>query len=121
MENLKKLMEKINTNNPSDFDIRLISLKNYYVSLKKNRDIKKFRRLKLLVHLYPKLIERNNFHSIQAIVENPLDRTLVIREKEHIMAIEYNLAKKYNCNFNPDYLQAVFRVSDLYDYFGLGD
>jgi len=122
MESLKKLMEGINTENPTDFDMRLISLKNYYVSLKKKKDIKKLRRLKLLLYMYPKILEKNNFRSIQVIVENPLDRTLAIREKEHVTALECKLASKlYNGTFNPDCHRVIFRVSDFYGYFGVGD
>jgi hypothetical protein len=115
-------MEGINTENPTNFDMRLISLKNYYVSLKKKKDIKKLRRLKLLLYMYPKILEKNNFRSIQVIVENPLDRTLAIREKEHVTALECKLASKlYNGTFNPDCHRVIFRVSDFYDYFGVGD
>jgi hypothetical protein len=34
-------MEGVNKENPTDLDIRLISLKNYYISLKKKKDMKK--------------------------------------------------------------------------------
>lgn len=122
MKSIKKLMEGINTENPTNFDMRLISLKNYYVSLKKKKDIKKLRRLKLLLYMYPKILEKNNFRSIQVIVENPLDRTLAIREKEHVTSLECKLASKlYNGTFNPDCHRVIFRVSDFYDYFGVGD
>ena len=122
MESLKNLMGKIDLKNPSDFDIRLISLKNYYVSLKKKKDIKKLRRLKLLLYMYPKMLERNNFRSIEMVVEDPADRTLWVRDKEHMSAVEYRLANKlFNGRFSPDSLKIMFRVSDFYDYFGLGD
>lgn len=122
MESLKNLMGKIDPKNPSDFDIRLISLKNYYVSLKKKKDIKKLRRLKLLLYMYPKMLERNNFRSIEMVVEDPADRTLWVRDKEHMSAVEYRLANKlFNGRFSPDSLKIMFRVSDFYDYFGLGD
>ena len=122
MESLKNLMGKIDPKNPSDFDIRLISLKNYYVSLKKKKDIKKLRRLKLLLYMYPKMLERNNFRSIEMVVEDPSDRTLWVRDKEHMSAVEYRLANKlFNGRFSPDSLKIMFRVSDFYDYFGLGD
>ena len=119
MESLKNLMGKIDPKNPSDFDIRLISLKNYYVSLKKKKDIKKLRRLKLLLYMYPKMLERNNFRSIEMVVEDPADRTLWVRDKEHMSAVEYRLANKlFNGRFSPDSLKIMFRVSDFYDYFG---
>ena len=122
MESLKNLMGKIDPKNPSDFDIRLISLKNYYVSLKRKKDIKKLRRLKLLLYMYPKMLERNNFRSIEMVVEDPADRTLWVRDKEHMSAVEYRLANKlFNGRFSPDSLKIMFRVSDFYDYFGLGD
>lgn len=122
MESLKNLMGKIDPENPSDFDIRLISLKNYYVSLKRKKDIKKLRRLKLLLYMYPKMLERNNFRSIEMVVEDPADRTLWVRDKEHMSAVEYRLANKlFNGRFSPDSLKIMFRVSDFYDYFGLGD
>lgn len=120
MENLKKLMEKINTENPSEIDIRLISLKDYYVSLKKNKDIKKLRRLKILLYMYPKMFMKNNFRIIKMIVEDPVYKTLWIREKESMTALEYDLAKKLNPGFNPDTHRVIFRVSDFYDYFGVG-
>lgn len=122
MESLKNLMGKIDPKNPSDFDIRLISLKNYYVSLKRKKEIKKLRRLKLLLYMYPKMLERNNFRSIEMVVEDPADRTLWVRDKEHMSAVEYRLANKlFNGRFSPDSLKIMFRVSDFYDYFGLGD
>ena len=122
MESLKNLMGKIDPKNPSDFDIRLISLKNYYVSLKRKKDIKKLRRLKLLLYMYPKMLERNNFRSIEMVVEDPADRTLWVRDKEHMSAVEYRLANKlFNGRFSPDSLKIMFRVSDFYNYFGLGD
>ena len=122
MESLKNLMGKIDPKNPSDFDIRLISLKNYYVSLKRKKEIKKLRRLKLLLYMYPKMLERNNFRSIEMVVEDPADRTLWVRDKEHMSAVEYRLANKlFNGRFSPDSLKIMFRVSDFYNYFGLGD
>ena len=122
MENIKKLMEGINKENPTDLDIRLISLKNYYISLKKKKDMKKLRRLKLLLYMYPKMLMRNNFRSIEMVVEDPADRTLWVRDKEHMSAVEYRLANKlFNGRFNPDSLKIMFRVSDFYDYFGVGD
>ena len=122
MESLKKLMEGVNKENPTDLDIRLISLKNYYVSLKKKKDIKKLRRLKLLLYMYPKMIRKNNFRSIELIVEDPAFKTLLICEKEHVTALECKLANKlYNGTFNPDCHMVTFRVSDFYDYFGVGD
>lgn len=122
MESIKKLMEGINTENPTDFDMRLISLKNYYVSLKKKKDIKKLRRLKLLLYMYPKMIRKNSFRSIELIVEDPAFKTLWIREKEHVTALECKLANKlYNGTFNQDCHRVTFRVSDFYDYFGVGD
>ena len=62
MESIKKLMEGISAENPTDFDMRLISLKNYYVSLKKKKDIKKLRRLKLLLYMYFKRYLDNNLY-----------------------------------------------------------
>lgn len=122
MENIRKLMEGINKENPTDLDIRLISLKNYYISLKKKKDMKKLRRLKLLLYMYPKMLMRNNFRSIEMVVEDPADRTLWVRDKEHMSAVEYRLANKlFNGRFNPDSLKIMFRVSDFYDYFGVGD
>ena len=122
MESLKNLMGKIDPNNLSDFDARLISLKNYYVSLKRKKEIKKLRRLKLLLYMYPKMLMRNNFRSIEMIVEDPADRTLWVRDKEHMSAVEYRLANKlFNGRFSPDSLKIMFRVSDFYDYFGVGD
>ncbi len=122
MESIKKLMEGVNKENPTDLDIRLISLKNYYVSLKRKKEIKKLRRLKLLLYMYPKMLMRNNFRSIEMVVEDPADRTLWVRDKEHMSAVEYRLANKlFNGRFSPDSLKIMFRVSDFYDYFGVGD
>ena len=122
MESLKNLMGKIDPKNLSDFDVRLISLKNYYVSLKRKKEIKKLRRLKLLLYMYPKMLERNNFRSIQMIVEDPGSRTILVNDKKHMTSMEYELANKFfRGNFNPDFLKITFKVSDFYDYFGLGD
>lgn len=121
MESIKKLIEGINTENPTELDMRLISLKNYYTSLKKKREIKKIRRLKLLLYMYPKMIMRNNFRSIEMIVEDPTYKTLWVRDKNNVTAIEYGLATKLNNNFNLDSNRVTFRVSDFYDYFGVGD
>jgi hypothetical protein len=112
-------MEGINIENPTGFDVRLISLKNYYVSLKKRKEIKKLRRLKLLLYMYPKIIMANNFRSIEMIVEDPTDKTVYVTEKKNMTALEYGLARKYSNETFSDRL--IFRVSDFYDYFGVGD
>ena len=124
MESLKKLLEKVNTENPTPFDLKIVSLSNYYIGLERRRDIKKIRRLKLLVHLYPSIIEKNAFRSIQTLVENPTEKTLiVIRNPEKITAIEHELIQKYYgyIRFNGNNLKPVFKVLDLYECFGLND
>jgi hypothetical protein len=124
MESLRKLLEKVNTENPTSFDLKIVSLSNYYIGLERRRDIKKIRRLKLLVHLYPSIIEKNAFRSIQALVEDPSEKTLiVIRNPEKITAIEHELIQKYygDIVFNGNNLKPVFKVLDLYECFGLND
>ncbi len=124
MENLRKLLEKVNKENPTPFDLKIVSLRDYYVGLERKRDIKKLRRLKLLVHLYPSIIEKNAFRAIQTLVEDPGEKTLIIiRNPEKITSLEYELIQKHygNIRFNGNNLKAVFKVLDLYERFGLND
>lgn len=125
MESLRKLLEKVNTENPTPFDLKIASLSNYYIGLERKRDIKKLRRLKLLVHLYPSIIEKNTFRVIQAFVENPNEQSLIVKSNpEKITAFEHKLMRKYYGDIiyerNID-INNKFRVTDLYEYFGLGD
>ena len=124
MENLRELLEKVNTDNPTPFDLKIVSLRDYYVGLERKRDIKKLRRLKLLVHLYPNIIKKNAFRAIQTLVEEPGEKTLmIIRNPENITAVEHELIQKYygDIRFNGNNLKAVFKVLDLYERFGLND
>ena len=124
MENLRELLEKVNTDNPTPFDLKIVSLRDYYVGLERKRDIKKLRRLKLLVHLYPNIIKKNAFRAIQTLVEEPGEKTLmIIRNPEKITAVEQELIKKYygNIRFDGNNLKAMFKVLDLYERFGLND
>ena len=124
MENLRELLEKVNTDSPTPFDLKIVSLRDYYVGLERKRDIKKLRRLKLLVHLYPNIIKKNAFRAIQTLVEDPGEKTLIIiRNPEKITAVEQELIKKYygNIRFDGNNLKAMFKVLDLYERFGLND
>ncbi len=120
MKTIKEMLKEVNKDNPSDIDLKVISLTRYYNDLKKKRDIKKLRRLKLLVHLYPKMITKNSFRAIQEIVENPSLQTLIIRNSENITSVEYELIQKYYGAIDySESLKAIFKVSDLYEKFGL--
>jgi len=123
MESLRKLLEKVNTENPTPFDLKIASLSNYYIGLERNRDIKKIRRLKLLVHLYPSIIEKNSFRVIQKMIESPTDKTIIVRNTKNIAYFENILIQKHYGDV-PRVAGAssvAFRVLDLYEYFGLGD
>ena len=122
MKSIKEMLKEVNKDNPSEIDLRVISLTNYYNDLKKKKDIKKLRRLKLLVHLYPKMITKNSFRLIQEIVENPGIQTFIIRNTENITSVERGLIQKFYGQIPyTESLKATFKVSDLYEKFGLGD
>ena len=123
MESLRKLLEKVNTENPTPFDLKIASLSNYYIGLERKRDIKKIRRLKLLVHLYPSIIEKNSFRVIQKMIESPTDKTIIMRNTKNITYYENILIQKHYGDI-PRVAGAssvTFKVLDLYEYFGLGD
>ena len=119
MDNLKKLLEKVNTTNPTEFDIRIVSLKNFYISLKKEKQIKNLRRLKLLLYLYPKILEENSFRIIEGIVLNPKEKTIRIKTRNTYASYEEYAIKKRYANRPIPSGSIVFAASDLYEYFGL--
>lgn len=121
MENLKDLISKVNRENPTEFDLRVISLTEFYKGLKKDKNMKALRRLKLLLYLYPTLVYKNSFRNIESIVLDPSGKKLSIRDRKEFSPLEIHLLKKNYGEIPENRYAVVFRVSDLYEYFGLGD
>jgi hypothetical protein len=117
MENLKELVAKVNTENPTENDLRVLSIKKYYLNLKRDRKYKEWRILKLLVCLYPNFIKKNNFRVIEDTINNPRGKTVVIRDRHEFTRFEeYALKKKYGDSI-PTRYSVSFSLSDLLDYF----
>lgn len=117
MENLKELVAKVNTEHPTEDDLRVLSMRKFYLDLKRNRKYKEWRILKLLVSLYPNFIKRNNFRTIEDTINNPRGKTIVIRDRHEFTKFEeYALKKRYGNNI-PTRYSVSFSLSDLLDYF----
>ena len=119
MENIKQLLKKINKENPSENDIKMISLRDYYVGLKKDGKIDEWKRLRLLHHLYPEMVYKNNFRSIRDAVHEPIGKLMALRDKHTFTKYEEYTLKKFYHGEIPNYSYVTFCISDLYDYFGL--
>lgn len=119
MKNLKELVAEVNTEHPTENDLRILSLKKFYVSLKRDRKYKEWRILKLLVSLYPNFFERNNFRTIEDTINNPRGKTIVIRDRHEFTRFEeYALKKRYGNNI-PTRYSVSFSLSDLLEFFGI--
>lgn len=122
MESLKELLSKVDKTHPTEMDVKITSIAKFYNDLKLNGDIKKFKRLKLLYHLYPSVFTKNKFMNIESVVNNPLNSRMVIRDRCSYTAFEEYAIKKSNNGQIPYYAGSVsFKVSDLYEYFGISD
>ena len=119
MENLKQLLTKVNKDNPSEFDVRLVSLKKFYNDLKKSGNIDEWKRFKLIVHLYPNVLYRNSFRSIESMVHSPNGKRMAIRDRKTFTKYEEYALKRYYGSEIPNSSYLMFYISDLYDYFGL--
>lgn len=119
MKNLKELVAEVNTEHPTEDDLRVLSLKKFYLELKKDRKYKEWRILKLIVSLYPNFIKKNNFRTIEDTINNPRGKTIVIRERHEFMKCEeYALTKRYGNNI-PTRYSVSYSLSDLLEYFGI--
>lgn len=118
MKNLKQLVNEINKESPNENDLRYASFKDYYLKIRSEKDKKKFRRLKLLVSLYPEILQKNSFRSVEGIVDSPEGKFIRINTNRQPYAFETHLSAKM-----PNYCSSypiTFKVSDLYEYYGIG-
>lgn len=119
MKNLKELVAEVNIEHPTENDLRALSLKKFYLELKRDRKYKEWRILKLLVNLYPNFFERNNFRTIEDTINNPRGKTIVIRDRHEFTRFEeYALKKRYG-NDIPSRYSVCFSLSDLLEYFDI--
>lgn len=122
MENLKQLISKIDANSPTPLDMRVLSFKHYYLDLRKNKDMKKIKRLKLVFSLYPNILLKNDFRHITSLVETPSNVFMKIRDVSRSLTKfeEYALLKNYGVNLPSTNCSPLkYKLSDLYEYFGV--
>ena len=118
MKNLKQIISEIDPKSVRVDNCKWISYARYYDKLKHDKDKTRYRRLKLLVSLYPNILERNNFRIVEKVVENPTGRLMHISRCRELYKFEEVLNKKYNFETG-DRAIGTYRITDLYEYFGV--
>lgn len=118
MKSLKQIISEIDPNNVRVDNCKWVSYAKLYDSLKRDGDKTNYRRLKLLVSLYPTILERNNFRIIEKVVKEPTGRLMHVSRRRELYRFEEILNRKYNAETG-DRAIGTYRITDLYEYFGI--
>ena len=105
MENLKERIARIDPDNKSDSDMNALSLADFYCEVIKEPDKKRYKRLRLIMNLYPMLYIKNRTDSIKGAVNNPDNAYINISSRKWY----YPWERK----------NSVTNFREIYNFFGL--
>jgi hypothetical protein len=105
MENLKERIARIDSDSRNDSDMNALSLADFYCEVIKEPDKKRYRRLRLIMGLYPMLYIKNRTDAIKKAVNNPDNACINVSSRRWY----YPWERK----------NSVTHFREIYNFFGL--
>ena len=128
MMNIKEILRALREDKKrvdfTDVELKCVSIKLLYTKLKNEHNIKKIRRMKLLFHFYPSLLENMSFKSIEKCINEPSDFIFTVSDKRVTMYPHEKYAIEKRCSgINPYYpvtspIRSFYAIH-FFEYFGV--